>query len=127
VNAAVAGFLDAGADTVLINEAHATMRNLRLEEIDERAVMLTRSSTFSMQSRSPGGGWWSAPERRPPMATGPTLLRHPQRYLRPPDLVLPKRSRATATVAGTQQAGAWHPLGPDGIHKTARTPAVEPP
>lgn len=41
VNAAVAGLLDGGADGVLINEAHATMRNLLLEDLDERAVMLT--------------------------------------------------------------------------------------
>lgn len=49
VNAAVAGFLDGGADTVLINEAHATMRNLLLEELDDRAVMLTgRHKDLSM-------------------------------------------------------------------------------
>lgn len=41
VNAAVAGFLDGGADEVVINEAHSTMRNLLLEELDERATMLT--------------------------------------------------------------------------------------
>jgi D-amino peptidase len=49
VNAAVAGFLDAGADEVLVNEAHATMRNLLLEELDQRAVMLTgRHKELSM-------------------------------------------------------------------------------
>ncbi|MEV0413749.1 M55 family metallopeptidase [Streptomyces sp. NPDC050448] len=41
VNAAVLGFLDGGADQVLVNEAHATMRNLLLEQLDERAEMLT--------------------------------------------------------------------------------------
>jgi D-amino peptidase len=41
VNAAIAGFLEAGASRVLVNEAHATMRNLLLEELDHRAVMLT--------------------------------------------------------------------------------------
>jgi D-amino peptidase len=41
VNAAVLGFLDGGADEVLINEAHWTMRNLLLEHLDERAQMLT--------------------------------------------------------------------------------------
>ncbi|NLU66035.1 M55 family metallopeptidase [Streptomyces sp. HNM0574] len=41
VNAAVQGFFDGGADEVLINEAHWTMRNLLLEELDERAEMLT--------------------------------------------------------------------------------------
>src|SRR5215472_5608189 len=49
VNAAVAGFYDGGADSVLINEAHSTMRNLLLEELDPRAVMLTgRHKDLSM-------------------------------------------------------------------------------
>ena len=39
VNAAVAGFLDGGADEVVINKARSTMRNLLLEELDERAAM----------------------------------------------------------------------------------------
>ncbi|AXG81193.1 M55 family metallopeptidase [Streptomyces paludis] len=41
VNAAVLGFLDGGADEVLVNEAHSTMRNLLLERLDERAELLT--------------------------------------------------------------------------------------
>ncbi len=49
VNAAVAGFYDGGATEVLINEAHATMRNLLLEELDKRAIMLTgRHKELSM-------------------------------------------------------------------------------
>jgi D-amino peptidase len=49
VNAAIAGFLDAGADEVLVNEAHSTMRNLLLEALDSRAVMLTgRHKDLSM-------------------------------------------------------------------------------
>jgi D-amino peptidase len=49
VNAAAAGFFSGGADEVLVNEAHATMRNLLLEELDERAVMLTgRHKDLSM-------------------------------------------------------------------------------
>jgi D-amino peptidase len=49
VNAAVAGCFAGGATTVLINEAHATMRNLLLEELDPRAVMLTgRHKDLSM-------------------------------------------------------------------------------
>ncbi|GHD95225.1 M55 family metallopeptidase [Streptomyces naganishii] len=49
VNAAVLGFLDGGADEVLINEAHSTMRNLLLEDLDERAQMLTgRHKSLSM-------------------------------------------------------------------------------
>lgn len=41
VNAAALGFFDGGADAVLINEAHWTMRNLLLEQLDERVEMLT--------------------------------------------------------------------------------------
>jgi D-amino peptidase len=49
VNAAVAGFFAGGADEVIINEAHATMRNLLLEDLDQRAVMLTgRHKELSM-------------------------------------------------------------------------------
>ncbi|MEV7288862.1 M55 family metallopeptidase [Streptomyces sp. NPDC093252] len=49
VNAAVLGFFDGGADEVLINEAHWTMRNLLLERLDERAEMLTgRHKSLSM-------------------------------------------------------------------------------
>ncbi|MBT2543922.1 M55 family metallopeptidase [Streptomyces sp. ISL-44] len=49
VNAAVLGFYDGGADQVLINEAHWTMRNLLLEKLDARAEMLTgRHKTLSM-------------------------------------------------------------------------------
>jgi D-amino peptidase len=49
VNAAVAGLYDGGATAVLINEAHATMRNLLLEDLDHRAVMLTgRHKELSM-------------------------------------------------------------------------------
>ncbi|GAA3765511.1 M55 family metallopeptidase [Streptomyces tremellae] len=49
VNAAVLGFFDGGADEVLINEAHWSMRNLLLEQLDERAQMLTgRHKSLSM-------------------------------------------------------------------------------
>ncbi|GKQ39450.1 M55 family metallopeptidase [Streptomyces sp. A012304] len=49
VNAAVLGFFDGGADEVLINEAHWTMRNLLLERLDERARLLTgRHKSLSM-------------------------------------------------------------------------------
>ena len=49
VNAAIAGFFDGGADEVLVNEAHATMRNLLLEDLDRRAVLLTgRHKELSM-------------------------------------------------------------------------------
>ncbi|MGO1972295.1 MAG: M55 family metallopeptidase [Propionibacteriaceae bacterium] len=40
VNAVAIGLLDAGSE-VLINEAHATMRNLVLEELDDRVRLLT--------------------------------------------------------------------------------------
>lgn len=49
VNAAIRGFIDGGADEVLVNEAHSTMRNLLLEQLDERATMLTgRHKELSM-------------------------------------------------------------------------------
>ncbi|MET7617502.1 M55 family metallopeptidase [Streptomyces sp. NPDC005408] len=49
VNAAALGFFDGGADDVLINEAHWTMRNLLLEHLDERVQMLTgRHKSLSM-------------------------------------------------------------------------------
>jgi D-amino peptidase len=49
VNAAVTGFFEGGADEVLINEAHWTMRNLLLEQLDDRAEMLTgRHKSLSM-------------------------------------------------------------------------------
>jgi D-amino peptidase len=49
VNAAVLGFYDGGADEVLINEAHWSMRNLLLEQLDDRAQMLTgRHKSLSM-------------------------------------------------------------------------------
>ncbi|MDJ1132698.1 M55 family metallopeptidase [Streptomyces iconiensis] len=41
VDAAVRGFFEGGADEVLINEAHWSMRNLLLEKLDERCEMLT--------------------------------------------------------------------------------------
>ncbi|MGV9322195.1 M55 family metallopeptidase [Streptomyces sp. NPDC003660] len=49
VNAAAQGFFDGGADQVLVNEAHWTMRNLLLERLDERVEMLTgRHKALSM-------------------------------------------------------------------------------
>ncbi|MFJ4777085.1 M55 family metallopeptidase [Streptomyces sp. NPDC088762] len=49
VNAAVLGFHDGGADQVLVNEAHWTMRNLLLEKLDPRVEMLTgRHKSLSM-------------------------------------------------------------------------------
>ncbi|WP_369375139.1 M55 family metallopeptidase [Streptomyces sp. cg36] len=49
VNAAALGFFDGGADAVLINEAHWTMRNLLLERLDDRVEMLTgRHKALSM-------------------------------------------------------------------------------
>jgi D-amino peptidase len=41
VNAAIGGLFDGGAADVLVNEAHDTMRNILLEELDTRACMLT--------------------------------------------------------------------------------------
>jgi D-amino peptidase len=49
VNACVAGLFDGGATEVLVNEAHSSQRNLLLEQLDERARMLTgRHKPLSM-------------------------------------------------------------------------------
>ena len=40
VNAAIAGFCAAGADEVLVNEAHADQRNLFIDLLDDRARLL---------------------------------------------------------------------------------------
>ncbi|MBO0841075.1 MAG: M55 family metallopeptidase, partial [Sciscionella sp.] len=49
VNAAVDGVIAGGATDVLVNEAHSSQRNLLLEELDERARMLTgRHKPLSM-------------------------------------------------------------------------------
>ncbi|KID31528.1 D-aminopeptidase [Prauserella sp. Am3] len=49
VNAAVAGLCSGGADSVLVNEAHLSQRNLLLEELDTRARLLTgRHKPLSM-------------------------------------------------------------------------------
>jgi len=40
VNAAVAGFAGAGADEIIVNEAHSNKRNLLVDALDERAVAL---------------------------------------------------------------------------------------
>jgi D-amino peptidase len=49
VNACVAGLFDGGATDVLVNEAHDSQRNLLLEDLDERARMLTgRHKPLSM-------------------------------------------------------------------------------
>ncbi|MBR7838585.1 M55 family metallopeptidase [Actinospica durhamensis] len=49
VNAAVAGLCAGGADTVLVNDAHSTMRNLRIESLDPRATLITgRHKDLSM-------------------------------------------------------------------------------
>ncbi|MER6346819.1 M55 family metallopeptidase [Streptomyces sp. NPDC001595] len=49
VQAAALGLFDGGADEVLVNEAHWTMRNLLLEQLDDRVEMLTgRHKALSM-------------------------------------------------------------------------------
>lgn len=40
VNAAIAGFVEAGATEILVNEAHANQRNLLLDQLDARATLL---------------------------------------------------------------------------------------
>jgi len=41
VNAAVAGAFEAGATEVLVNDSHWSMRNIVLEELDERAILIS--------------------------------------------------------------------------------------
>lgn len=41
VNAAIEGAFEAGATEVLVNEAHSGMRNILLEELDQRATMIS--------------------------------------------------------------------------------------
>jgi D-amino peptidase len=49
VDAAARGFFEGGADEVVINEAHWSMRNVLLERLDERVEMLTgRHKALSM-------------------------------------------------------------------------------
>jgi D-amino peptidase len=49
VNACVRGLVAGGATNVLVNEAHASQRNLLLEDLDQRARMLTgRHKPLSM-------------------------------------------------------------------------------
>jgi D-amino peptidase len=49
VNACVDGLIAGGASEVLVNEAHSSQRNLLLEDLDERATMLTgRHKPLSM-------------------------------------------------------------------------------
>ncbi|HET9897947.1 MAG TPA: M55 family metallopeptidase [Streptosporangiaceae bacterium] len=49
VNAAVAGFFAAGADEVIVNEAHANKRNLLIADLDPRAVAIIGThKPFSM-------------------------------------------------------------------------------
>ncbi|MFD7867207.1 M55 family metallopeptidase [Streptomyces sp. NPDC057682] len=40
VNAAVAGFAEAGADEIVVNDAHCGMDNVLIEELDPRAVLI---------------------------------------------------------------------------------------
>lgn len=49
VNAVVAGFFDAGVEQVIVTEAHGSMRNLLLEQLDPRVSMITgRHKTYAM-------------------------------------------------------------------------------
>ncbi|HEY1331182.1 MAG TPA: M55 family metallopeptidase [Actinomycetota bacterium] len=41
VNAAIAGAFDGGADEVLVNEAHDGMRNVLIEDLDERVQLIS--------------------------------------------------------------------------------------
>jgi D-amino peptidase len=41
VNAAICGAVDAGADEIVVNDSHSTMRNLNPEELDHRAMYVS--------------------------------------------------------------------------------------
>ena len=47
-NAAVAAAFEAGADEVVVNDSHWLMRNLRAEDLDERARLIIGDKPFSM-------------------------------------------------------------------------------
>ncbi|WP_034265005.1 M55 family metallopeptidase [Actinospica robiniae] len=49
VNAAVAGLCEGGADSVVVNDAHSTMRNIKIECLDPRATLISgRHKALSM-------------------------------------------------------------------------------
>lgn len=49
VNAAVAGLCEGGADSVVVNDAHSTMRNIKIESSDPRATLISgRHKALSM-------------------------------------------------------------------------------
>lgn len=49
VNAAIAGAFDAGATEVVVNDAHGNMTNILIEELDERAVLISGSNKHLCQ------------------------------------------------------------------------------
>ena len=57
VNSAIEGALEAGATEVLVNEAHSTMRNILIEELNPRARMISgfRGKRLAMMEGIDGG------------------------------------------------------------------------
>ena len=49
VNAAIAGAFEAGASEVLVNDAHGSMTNILIEELDERAELISGSNKWLCQ------------------------------------------------------------------------------
>jgi len=49
VNAAIAGAFDAGATEVLVNDAHGSMTNILIEDLDERAELISGSNKQLLQ------------------------------------------------------------------------------
>lgn len=49
VNAAIAGAYEAGATEVLVNDAHGSMTNILIEELDERASLISGSNKQLLQ------------------------------------------------------------------------------
>jgi len=49
VNAAIAGAFEAGATEVLVNDAHGSMTNILIEDLDERAELISGSNKWLCQ------------------------------------------------------------------------------
>lgn len=49
VNAAIAGAFEAGATEVLVNDAHGSMTNILIEDLDERAELISGSNKHLLQ------------------------------------------------------------------------------
>ncbi len=60
VNAAVLGALDAGAEEVWVNDAHGPMTNILIEELDDRACLISGSNKPLLQMEGIDAGFDAA-------------------------------------------------------------------